>query len=133
MTHDPPHTTVSVTDIAHFPIPFQFFDCPNYKVSTGPDDDTSSILWFCFNKLVYSLLDQDQQNFPFNLKETCGRWVGISTHTNFLKLPNPPPVDVEFPSQSALPPIPSPNCLEPAKVGFSPNPNHWEHDNNKKY
>ena len=83
LTHDTTHTTVSVTDIAHFPNPFQFFDCPNDKISTGLADDTSSILWFCFNEPVYCLLGQDQKNFSLNLREICGFWVGISTHTDF--------------------------------------------------
>ena len=128
LTHDPPHTTVSVTDIAHSPIPFQFDDYPNDKLLTGLADNTSSILWFYFNDPVYCLLDWDQQNFPLNLKEIRGRWVGISTHTNFCLLPTPPPVDVYFSSSSSLPPIPSPTLLEPAKIIFSPN--YGECDNN---
>ena len=125
------HTTVTVIDITHFPILFQFVYYPNDKVSTGPADDTSSILWFCFNEPVYFLLDQDQYNFSLNLKEICGRWIGISTYTNFHLLPTPPLVNVYFPSPSTLPPIPLPTCSESAKVVLSPN--HGERDNNKKY
>ena len=60
LTHDPPHATATVIDIAHFLIPFQFVNCQNDESSTGPADDTSPILWFCFNDPVYCLLDQDQ-------------------------------------------------------------------------
>ena len=128
LTHNPPHTTVSVTDIAHFPILFPFVDCPNDKVSTGPADYTSSVLWFCFNEPVYCLLDQDQQNFNLNMTDICGHWDGISTHTNFCMLPTPLPVNVYFHYPSALPPILLPTCSEPTKVVFSPN--HGERDNN---
>ena len=33
LTNDPPHATVTVIDISHFPIPSQFFDFPNDEVS----------------------------------------------------------------------------------------------------
>ena len=125
LTHDLSQATVSVADIAHSPILFHFDDCPNDNLSTGLAHDANSILWFYFNESVY-LLDWYQQNFPLTLKEIRGRSVAISTHTTL------PQVNVYFPSPYALPPIPSPTCLEPAKVDLSPN--HGEHcDNNEKY